>query len=232
MTFANEQGFTQLVTEGTMFRGWALSEQGQEEEGMAQIRQGLAAQPAQETACVRPHFLALLAEACGKQRQEQKGCIADEALTAIDRNVGRFYEAELYRLKGKLLLLNTERGMMNDERKIQEVEACFHKAIEVARQQQARSLELRAATSLARLWQQQGKTVEARDLLAPIYNWFTEGFDTKIYRRRKPCWTSYTKIGMHYHTGGQSVRLFDQRQSCDCWHCETQYYKSWPGAGQ
>ena len=88
-----------------MFRGWALSEQGQEEEGMAQIRQGLAAQPAQETACVRPHFLALLAEACGKAGQADEGlAVLDEALTAIDRNVGRFYEAELYRLKGELLL--------------------------------------------------------------------------------------------------------------------------------
>ena len=105
MTFATEQGFTQLLPEGTMFGGWALSEQGQEEEGIAQIRQGLAAQPAIETACVRPHFLALLAEACGKARQTKEGlALLSEALIATDRNVGRFYEAELYRLRGELTL--------------------------------------------------------------------------------------------------------------------------------
>ena len=124
-----------------------------------------------------------------------------EALAVVEKNEERFYEAELYRLKGQLLL-NAERGMMSDEfEKIRspvpvqrsafivhhsaEAEACFLRAIDIARKQQAKSLELRAATSLARLWQQQGKKAEARQMLAEIYNWFTEGFDTKDLQEAK-----------------------------------------------
>jgi predicted ATPase len=94
-----------------------------------------------------------------------------EALTCADRTGERFYEPELYRLKGALLLLQSADNHSA-------AEACFHHALERARVQQAKSLELRAATSLARLWQQQGKRDEARALLTPIYGWFTEGFDT------------------------------------------------------
>ncbi len=103
-----------------------------------------------------------------------------EPLTLLEKTEGRFYEAELHRLKGELLLaqetqMSKVKGQMS---KVEEVKACFQQAIKIARRQQAKSLELRAATSLARLWQQQGKPAEARDLLAPVYNWFTEGFDT------------------------------------------------------
>jgi predicted ATPase len=87
-----------------------------------------------------------------------------------------FYEAELYRLKGELTL---QASVQSREPKVKEAEACFFKAIEVARHQSAKSLELRAVMSLARLWQQQGKKNEARQMLAEIYDWFTEGFDTK-----------------------------------------------------
>jgi predicted ATPase len=94
-----------------------------------------------------------------------------EALTHADNAGERWYEAELYRLRGELLLQqNTDNHL--------EAETCFHHALEIARTQQAKSFELRAATSLARLWQQQGKHQEAHDLLAPVYDWFTEGFDT------------------------------------------------------
>ena len=126
----------------------------------------------------RTHFLALLAEAFGKTGQREEGLkVLAEALDVVDQKGERVYEAELHRLKGELLLLNDERRMMNDERQTQEAEACFHNALDVARHQQAKSLELRAATSLARLWQQQYKTTEARDLLTPVYHWFTpEGF--------------------------------------------------------
>jgi predicted ATPase len=86
------------------------------------------------------------------------------------------YEAELYRLKGELSLKATVQGRQSNI--AEEAETYFHKAITVARHQQAKSFELRAATSLARLWQQQGKRQEAHDLLAPVYGWFTEGFDT------------------------------------------------------
>ena len=94
-----------------------------------------------------------------------------ETLTLVDITGQRWYEAELYRLQGALLL---QRSSDNHT----EAETCFHHALEIARTQQAKSFELRAATSLARLWQQQGKRQEAHDLLAPVYGWFTEGFDT------------------------------------------------------
>ena len=94
-----------------------------------------------------------------------------EALTLVDTTGERWYEPELYRLKGELLLQQSSDNQA-------EAETCFHQALDIARNQQAKSFELRAATSLARLWQQQGKRQEAHDLLAPVYNWFTEGFDT------------------------------------------------------
>jgi len=94
-----------------------------------------------------------------------------EALTLVDTTGERWYEAELYRLKGVLLLQQSSSNQT-------EAESCFHQAIAIAQNQQAKSLELRATTSLARLWQQQGKRQEAHDLLAPVYHWFTEGFDT------------------------------------------------------
>jgi predicted ATPase len=94
------------------------------------------------------------------------------------RTGGRFYEAELYRLRGELLLAPSIDNQA-------EAETCFHQALDIARRQQAKSLELRAATSLSRLWQQQGKGAAARELLAPIYNWFTEGFDTADLRDAK-----------------------------------------------
>jgi predicted ATPase len=114
---------------------------------------------------------ALLTEAYAKVGQTGKGLnIVTEALEAVNKTEEREYEAELYRLKGELLL----RWASSNE----EVEACFQRALDIARRQQAKSLELRAAMSLTRLWQQQGRRAEAYDLLAPIYGWFTEGFDT------------------------------------------------------
>ena len=94
-----------------------------------------------------------------------------EALALVDTTGERWYESECYRLKGTLLLQQASDNAI-------EAENCFHHALEIARNQQAKSFELRTATSLARLWQQQGKHQEAHDLLAPVYGWFTEGFDT------------------------------------------------------
>ena len=128
-------------------------------------------QPAQ----TEPSVLLLLAEAYGKADQHEAGLtVLDEALVHVDHTGQHAYEAELHRLRGELLL-NADCGL-----RIAELtpEDCFQKALDVARHQQAKSLELRAATSLARLWQQQGKRQEAYDLLAPVYEWFTEGFDT------------------------------------------------------
>jgi predicted ATPase len=167
---ASEHEFRFYLAQATMQRGRVLAEQGQMEEGIAQLRQGLAAWETAGTRYRRPTFLAWLAEAYGQAGQAADGLsVLDEALAQVDETDERYYEAELRRLKGDLLL------MQGDEA---EAEASLQHAIEVARRQSARSWELRATTSLARLWQQQGKRGEARQILAEIYGWFTEGFDT------------------------------------------------------
>ena len=135
-----------------------------------------------------PCFLAWLAAGYGGAGQAEDGLTAvAEALRLVDKNDERFYEAELYRLKGELTLqklsvassqLSVTKPQAPPPTPQVEAEECFLKAIDIAREQQAKSLELRAATNLARLWQQQGKQAEARALLAPVYQWFTEGFDT------------------------------------------------------
>jgi predicted ATPase len=183
ITLCTEQGlpFTSMAT---ILRGWALAEQG-EREGIGQIRRGLAVLRAAGSELWRSYYLALLAEAYGKtgQREEELSVLA-EALASVNKTGERFYEAELYRLRGELTLVQS--NVQRLESSIQkEAEACFLKAIEVARKQQARSLELRAATSLARLWQQQSKRVEAHQLLSEIYGWFTEGFDTTDLQKAK-----------------------------------------------
>jgi TOMM system kinase/cyclase fusion protein len=172
IALAAEQGFAYWATQGTILRGWALVAHGHEADGMTQMRQGLADRRATGTELARPYFLGLLAEAYGQEGQVGEGlAVLAEALTAVDHTGERLYEAELLRLTGALLL----KQAVADE---PQAEACFHQALTVARHQQAKSLELRAAVSLARLWQHQGKRTEARALLAPIYGWFTEGFDT------------------------------------------------------
>jgi predicted ATPase len=160
-----EAGIAFWLALGTVQRGWALAEQGQEADGIAQISQGIAAYRAIGAEMVSAHFLGLLAEAHGKAGQAAEGFAAvAEALAVADKTGERWWEAELYRLKGELL-------RMQGEAEVEvEVEACFHQALAIARRQQAKSLELRAAMSLARLWQQQGKRQEAYDLLAPIYS--------------------------------------------------------------
>jgi predicted ATPase len=128
---------------------------------------------------LRPYWLALLAEAQGAIGEPEAGLTAlVEALTLVDTTGERWCEAELYRLNGELLLQQHSDNQA-------EAEKCFHQAIVIAQNQQAKSWELRAATSLARLWQQQGKRQEAYDLLAPVYNWFTEGFDTADLKEAK-----------------------------------------------
>jgi predicted ATPase len=160
------------VAQGTILRGWALAEQGQSAEGIAQIRRGIAAWRATGAELSVPYWSALLAEAYGKAGQAEAGLrVLAEALTAVCKTGDRHHEAELYRLKGEFLL-------QQDVPDAQEAESCLRQAVAVARQQQAKSLELRAAMNLSRLWQHQGKRAEAQQLLAPIYGWFTEGFDT------------------------------------------------------
>jgi predicted ATPase len=151
--------------------------------GLARIRQGLAAWRATGLELLRPYFLALLAEACGKAGQSEEGLtVLAEALAQIDKTGERYYEAELYRLKGELMFQSKVQGPKS---KVEEAEECFWKAKEIARRQQAKSLELRAVMSLTRLWQQQGKRTEAHQMLAEVYGWFTEGFDTKDLQEAK-----------------------------------------------
>jgi predicted ATPase len=198
MRLSTEQGFPYFLAYGTAMRGWALAEQGQVKEGIAQMQQGLASFQATGAELGWLDHLPWLARAYGKVGRVEEGlAVLTEALTVVDNTGARAYEAELYRLRGELLLMqegyrlqavghreNTEeegpRLQAEGRReKTEEAEECFLKAIEIACKQQAKSLELRATVSLARLWQQQGKPHEARTILSAIYNWFTEGFDTK-----------------------------------------------------
>ncbi|MCI0658970.1 MAG: AAA family ATPase, partial [Acidobacteria bacterium] len=157
------------------WRGWALAEQGQAEEGIEQIRQGLNVLRGTGARIMTAHFLALMAEACERAGRTEEGLgVLAEALAEVDKTGERYYEAELYRLKGELTLKQSRGQSLESE-----AEECFRKAIEVARRQSAKSLELQAVVSLSRLWQRQGKKEQARQRLAEIYGWFTEGFETK-----------------------------------------------------
>jgi predicted ATPase len=172
VTLASEQGFPQFAQLGTIVQGWARVEQGHREEGIDQIRQGMAARRASGIELAWPWLVALLTEASGKVDQVDEGLGAlAEALVVVERTGERITEVELHRLKGELLW---SRSVAHHT----EAETCLHHALDVARHQQTKSLELRAATSLARLWQAQDKRQDAHDLLAPVYDWFTEGFDT------------------------------------------------------
>jgi predicted ATPase len=184
---AAEQGFALWVAWGTFFRGWALTEwspapearQEQVEAGLAQMHQGLAAWRATGAETLRPYFLSLLAEASAQVGRCEEGLtLLAEALAVTNEKGERRWKAELHRLKGEFLLA---RATGHDT----EAETCFRQALDIARRQEAKSLELRAAMSLSRLWQQQGKRAEARQLLAPIYGWFTEGFETADLQEAK-----------------------------------------------
>jgi predicted ATPase len=173
IVLAKEQGFPYWRAFSALLRGWTLAQQaGQAQEGIEQMTQGLVAHRATGAELGRPYWLALLADVHGITGQPEAGlAVITEALPLVDTTGERVWEPELYRLKGELLL------QQNSDNQA-EVEHCFHQAIAIAQNQQAKSWELRAATSLARLWQQQGKRQEAHDLLALVYHWFTEGFDT------------------------------------------------------
>jgi predicted ATPase len=169
---ATDQGFPQWKALGALLSGWTLAHQGQAKEGIAQLTQGLSTLRAMGVEINRSYFLALLAEAHRTMSQPDTGLtILAEALTLMDTTGEHWYEPELYRLKGELLLAQPPDNHT-------EAETCFQHAISIAQNQSAKSWELRTSTSLARLWRQQGKRQEAHDLLAPIYHWFTEGFDT------------------------------------------------------
>jgi predicted ATPase/class 3 adenylate cyclase len=179
VALSTEQGFTQWAVQGTMLRRWALAMQGQGEEEIAQVRQGIAAYRATGAAVFVPYFYTWLADVAAHLGHVEEGLQAlAEAHTLVEQQEERWWEAEVARLRGVLLL--RQRGTPQAE-----AEACFQQALDVARHQEAKALELRAAVSLSRLWQQQGKRAEARELLAPVYGWFTEGFDTADLQEAK-----------------------------------------------
>jgi class 3 adenylate cyclase/predicted ATPase len=179
VTLSTAQGFTFWGTLGTSLHGWALAMQGQGEAGLAQVRQGIAAWRATGAAVLVPYFYTLLADVSDHLGHTADGLQAlAEAYTLVEQHEERAWEAEVCRLRGVLLL--RQPGTPQEE-----AEAWLRRALDVARRQEAKSLELRAAMSLSRLWQQQSRQAEAHALLAPIYAWFTEGFDTADLQEAK-----------------------------------------------
>ena len=179
LRLATRQGFPLFVGCGTSWRGWVLARQGQGEVGLAHLRQGLAAVVATGQELMRPYCLVVLAEAAGQVDQVEEGLhLLAEAVGVLEAHEQGDLRAEAYRLRGALLLRQATPDAA-------QAEACFQQALAVARRQQAKSWELRAAMNLARLWQRQGKRDDARALLAPIYGWFTEGFDTADLQEAK-----------------------------------------------
>src|SRR5262245_13554210 len=172
IAIATTHGLAHRVAQGRILQGWARAMQGDAATGVAQIEQGWEEVQQFGLQLYRPYFLALLAEAYGQAGHPAAGlpCLA-EAVTRVAATEERWWEAEVYRLQGELLLRLPRPDLP-------QATACFHQALDVARHQQAKALELRAALSLSRLWQQQGQRTDAYALLAPISGWFTEGFDT------------------------------------------------------
>ncbi|MGD9507233.1 MAG: AAA family ATPase [Geminicoccaceae bacterium] len=167
ISLASEQDFPFWLAGARVVRGWALAHEVCAEEGLAQMREGLATYTATGAGYLLPYFGALLAEAQSPASLEDG--VLDEALARAERNGERWFEPELHRLRGELLLRRPDS---------EGAEACFRRAIGAARGRGMRQWELRASMSLARLWAERGKRDEARELLAPIYRWFTEGFET------------------------------------------------------
>jgi predicted ATPase len=188
IALCTEHGLSFYLALGRIWRGWTLTEQGELGEGIALLQQGLTVWRALGAEIGLTHYLTPLIEAHRKAGHLQEAeTVLAEAFALVEKNAEHFYEAELYRLKGELILqefqvsgskfqvTNPQSLIPNPQA---EAEACFQKAIEIARTQQAKSLELRATVSRARLWQRQGKKADARLMLQEICSWFTEGFDT------------------------------------------------------
>jgi class 3 adenylate cyclase/predicted ATPase len=179
IALSTEHGFALWTTFASIHRGIAMIELGHVQEGIARVQEGLTTLRATGTELGRPFFLGMLSKAFAETGRFDDGINAlREALVAADEHVDRCWEAETYRLKGELLLKQRNSSVV-------EARQCFERAIEIARNQSAKSFELRATTSLARLLDKQGNRDEARTMLAEIYNWFTEGFDTADLRDAK-----------------------------------------------
>jgi predicted ATPase len=176
LELSQEHDFPMMRGAGMFFLGWATADGGELEQGIALMEEGLALFSAVRQV-TRPYMLAVLASAKANLGKPDEGLeLLKDALASTEVSGERWWQAELHRLRGRLLVA---RGQHDES------EACFRRAIEVSSGQKARLLELRAATSLARLWSDRGRNAEARDLLAPIYGWFTEGFGTLDLKEAK-----------------------------------------------
>jgi predicted ATPase len=172
-----EQGFAFWGAAGTVYRGWVKVKNGDVAEGISLLRSGSSAYRATGAETAVPYFLALLARACKIAGQVQEAVTRlDDALQIVERTGERWFAAELNRHKGQLLLRQGH---------TEAAEELYCKALSIAREQEAKLWQLRAAASLARLRRDQGRPAEARDLLAPVYGWFTEGFDTADLKEAK-----------------------------------------------
>jgi predicted ATPase len=174
---ATVQGFPLRRAQGTIYRGWVKVKNGEVTEGISLLRNGSAAFRATGAETLMAHYIALLARACGIAGQIEEGStLLDDALEITERTGGRWLVAELHQHKGQLLLRQGQS---------EAAEELYRKALRIAREQEAKLWELRAAMSLARLRRDQGRAAEGRDLLAPVYGWFTEGFDTPDLKEAK-----------------------------------------------
>jgi predicted ATPase len=174
---ATEHGFPHWRAQGTIYRGWVRIKNGDVTEGMSLLRSGSTAYSASGAELLVPHYIALLAAACEIAAQVEEGvALLDDALQVVERTGERWFAAELCRQKGELLLRQGHADA---------AEELYHKALSIAEEQEAKLWELRAAASLARLHRGQGRHAEARDLLAPVYGWFTEGFDMPDLKEAK-----------------------------------------------
>ncbi len=178
VSLACEEGLAQWIAFGKIVYGWSLAKTGEVDRGLAELREGLAACEASNTAISRPHFLSMLAEAQVDAGQTPEALTTiDEALKVSQDASDRYYESELYRFKGELLSAHGQ-ASARARKQSTEAEDCFSKAIKIAKSQQAKLFELRATLSLCRLRQEQDPAAHVGDLLLPVYEWFTEGFDT------------------------------------------------------
>jgi len=174
---AGEQGFPFWLAQGTTHHGWAKVNNGDTAAGIWLLRAGSSAFRAAGAELMMPYYIALLAKASEIAGQlEEALVLLDDALQIVERTEERWFAAELNRLKGRLLLRQGHP---------ESAEELYLKALSIAREQQAKLWELRAAVSLAWLRRDQGRRAEARDLLAPVYSWFTEGFDTADLKEAK-----------------------------------------------
>ncbi len=177
IALCTEHKFAYYLAWARVIRGWALARERREDEGIIEMREGLAALHATGAGLRQPYYLGILAETLGAAgRIEEASDLVARALAIAADHGEQFFSAELHRIEGELL---------RQDSRPEAGESSFSQAIAIARSQKARSTELRAATDLARLWHDQGRAGEARDLLCPVYDWFAEGFDTADLKEAK-----------------------------------------------